>query len=307
MNSDSPIRPTIVTRAISFALFASLLGLWEFTVRYFNVPAFVIPKPSSILIALYNGLSSGLYLWHMGITLAEVIAGFVIGSSIGFLLGVGVATNRYFEYFIYPYAIVLQSLPKVALAPLIVLWFGLGITSKIIAAALICFFAVMVNTVAGLRSVDQDRVDLVRSLDGSNFQVFWMLRLPAALPFIMAGLEIALTFALIGAVVAEFIGAENGLGMLVQSMNFSMDVAGSFSVLVVLAAVGLTLNQLVALLRKKLIYWERRQDTTAPEPAEDVGCSQYRRPDAIWRDVLINRRWTDGCRFEVTYDPKRRS
>jgi NitT/TauT family transport system permease protein len=268
MNSDSPIRPTLLNRSISVALFFILLGLWEFTVRYFNVPAFVIPKPSSVVIALYNGLASGLYLWHMGITLAEVLAGFAIGSSIGFLLGVGIATNRYVEYFVYPYAIVLQSLPKVALAPLIVLWFGLGITSKVIAAALICFFAVMVNTVAGLRSVDQDRVDLVRSLDGSNFQVFWMLRLPAALPFIMAGLEIALTFALIGAVVAEFIGAENGLGMLVQSMNFSMDVAGSFSVLVVLAVVGLVLNQLVAQIRKRLIYWERRPDTTAPEPED---------------------------------------
>lgn len=268
MNSDSPIRPTLLNRAISVALFFILLGLWEFTVRYFNVPAFVIPKPSSVVIALYNGLTSGLYFWHMGITLAEVVAGFAIGSSIGFLLGVGIATNRYVEYFVYPYAIVLQSLPKVALAPLIVLWFGLGITSKVIAAALICFFAVMVNTVAGLRSVDQDRVDLVRSLDGSNFQVFWMLRLPAALPFIMAGLEIALTFALIGAVVAEFIGAENGLGMLVQSMNFSMDVAGSFSVLVVLAVVGLVLNQVVALIRRRLIYWERRPDTTAPEPED---------------------------------------
>lgn len=268
MNSDSPIRPTLLTRAISFALFFALLGLWEFVVRYFNVPAFVIPKPSSVVIALYNGLASGLYLWHMGITLAEVLAGFAIGSGIGFLLGVGIATNRYVEYFVYPYAIVLQSLPKVALAPLIVLWFGLGITSKVIAAALICFFAVMVNTIAGLRSVDQDRVDLVRSLDGSNFQVFWMLRLPAALPFIMAGLEIALTFALIGAVVAEFIGAENGLGMLVQSMNFSMDVAGSFSVLVVLAVVGLVLNYLVAQIRKRLIYWERRPDATAAEPED---------------------------------------
>ena len=268
MNSDSPIRPTLLNRAISLVLFIALLGLWEFVVRYFNVPAFVIPKPSSVVVALYNGLASGLYLWHMGITLAEVIAGFVIGSGIGFLLGVGIATNRYIEYFVYPYAIVLQSLPKVALAPLIVLWFGLGITSKVIAAALICFFAVMVNTIAGLRSVDQDRVDLVRSLDGSNFQVFWMLRLPAALPVIMAGLEIALTFALIGAVVAEFIGAENGLGMLVQSMNFSMDVAGSFSVLVVLAVVGLALNQLVVLLRKRLIYWERRPDAAAPEPED---------------------------------------
>jgi NitT/TauT family transport system permease protein len=270
MKDDSPIKPTIMTRSLSLGLFLVLLALWEFVVRYLNVPAFIIPKPSSVLVSLYNGVSSGLYFWHMVVTLTEVILGFLIGSSIGFVLGVGIATNRYFAYFIYPYAIVLQSLPKVALAPLIVLWFGLGITSKVIAAALICFFAVMVNTVAGLRSVDQERIDLIRALDGSDFQVFWMLRLPAALPFIMAALEIALTFALIGSVVAEFLGAESGLGMLVQSMNFSMDVAGSFSVLVVLAAVGLTLNQLINLLRKKLIFWERRQDSASAEPLEDA-------------------------------------
>jgi len=152
----------------------------------------------------------------------------------------------------------------VALAPLIVLWFGLGITSKIVAAALICFFAVMVNTVAGLKSVDQDRVDLVRSLGGTRYQVFYMLRLPAALPFVFAGLEIALTFALLGAIVAEFLGAEQGLGMLMQSMNFSMDVAGSFSVLVVLAALGLTLNWIISVSRRRLIYWESN-DTEVTE------------------------------------------
>jgi NitT/TauT family transport system permease protein len=270
MKDDSPIRPTFATRSLSLALFLALLGIWELTVRYLNVPAFIIPKPSSVLLSLYTGISNGLYFWHTFITLTEVILGFLIGAGAGFLIGVGIAINRYFSYFIYPYAIVLQSLPKVALAPLIVLWFGLGITSKVIAAALICFFAVMVNTVAGLRSVDQERIDLIRALDGSEFQVFWMLRLPAALPFIMAGLEIALTFALIGSVVAEFLGAESGLGMLIQSMNFSMDVAGSFSVLVVLAIVGLSLNQLIALLRKKLIYWERRQDASAAEPLESA-------------------------------------
>ena len=270
MRDDSPIRPTVATRSLSLALFLALLAIWEFAVRYLNLPAFIVPKPSSVLLSLYNGISSGLYFWHTLITLTEVVLGFLIGAGVGFCVGVGIATNRYFSYFIYPYAIVLQSLPKVALAPLIVLWFGLGITSKVIAAALICFFAVMVNTVAGLRSVDQERVDLIRALDGSEFQVFWMLRLPAALPFIMAGLEIALTFALIGSVVAEFLGAENGLGMLIQSMNFSMDVAGSFSVLVVLAIVGLSLNQLISLVRKKLIYWERRQDASVAEPLESA-------------------------------------
>jgi NitT/TauT family transport system permease protein len=268
MEEDQILKATFGNRFVSLALFVALIAAWEATIRYFEVPAFVIPAPSAVIFALGNGLASGLYLNHTLITLVEVITGFAIGSAIGFTLGVGIATNRYLAYFLYPYVIVLQSLPKVALAPLIVLWFGLGITSKIIAAALICFFAVMVNTIAGLKAVDQDRVDLVRSLGGTRYQVFYMLRLPAALPFVLAGLEIALTFALIGAIVAEFLGAEQGLGMLMQSMNFSMDVAGSFSVLVLMAALGLSLNKLVAMIRQRLIYWENRAELVEPSEGE---------------------------------------
>ncbi|WP_407525920.1 ABC transporter permease [Methylobacterium oryzisoli] len=266
MTGNEPLRPTLRRRATSLALFLALMAAWEAAIRLLKVPAFVLPAPSAILSALGNGLSSGLYLKHLGVTFAEVVAGFALGSGLGFLLGVAIATNRYVAYFLYPYIVVVQSLPKVAIAPLIVLWFGLGIMSKIVSAALICFFAVMVNTVAGLRAVDEDRVDLMRSLDASNGQIFRMLRLPAALPFIMAGLEIALTFALIGAIVAEFLGAESGLGMLMQSMNFSMDVAGSFSVLVVLAVLGLSLNQLIGFVRRRLIYWERSPPRAAEAP-----------------------------------------
>src|SRR5438105_4552644 len=138
-----------------------------------------------------------------------------------------------------------QAMPKVALAPLIIIWFGLGLTSKVVNAALVAFFPLMVNTIVGLRSADEDRVNLMRSLAASEAQVFWMLRLPNALPFIMAGLEISMIFALIGAIVAEFIGAQAGLGMLISSMNFTMDVAGQFSVLLVLSIVGLLLNRCI--------------------------------------------------------------
>lgn len=258
MSDAPPIRTTPKTIAASLLLCVLLFGAWEAAVRLLQVPAFVLPAPSAMFTVLYKGIVSGLYLEHLGVTLFEIVCGFVIGSSIGFLLGVGIATNRYLAFFLYPYVIVLQSLPKIAIAPLIVLWFGLGITSKIVAAALICFFAVMVNTAAGLRAVEQDRVDLIRSLGGTDMQVFWMLRLPSALPYVMAGLEIALTFAVIGVIVAEFLGAERGLGMLMQSMNFTMDVAGSFSVLVVLAALGLVLNRMIVFARRRLIYWERR-------------------------------------------------
>ena len=164
--------------------------------------------------------------------------------------------NRYVDYFLYPYIVMFQSLPKVALAPLIVIWFGLGLSSKVINAALIAFFPLLVNTMVGLRSADEDRISLMRSLAANERQIFWMLRLPNALPFVMAGLDIAMIFALIGAIVAEFVGATSGLGMLIQSMNFTMDVSGQFSVLLILSVVGLLLNRAILLVRRRVLFWD---------------------------------------------------
>jgi NitT/TauT family transport system permease protein len=131
----------------------------------------------------------------------------------------------------------------------------------VINASLVCFFPLMVNTIAGLRAADEDRISLMRSLAATNAQIFWMLRLPGALPSIFAGLEIAMIFALIGAIVAEFVGAQAGLGMLIQSMNFSMDVAGQFSVLFILSLIGLALNTIVAAVRRRVVFWDQpRQD-----------------------------------------------
>jgi NitT/TauT family transport system permease protein len=154
-----------------------------------------------------------------------------------------------------------QAMPKVALAPLIIVWFGLGLTSKVINAALVAFFPLMVNTIVGLRSADEDRVNLMKSLAATRTQIFWMLQLPNALPYIFAGLEIAMIFALIGAIVAEFVGAQSGLGMLIQSMNFTMDVAGQFSVLLILSMVGLLLNMIVTETRRRVLFWDPSQKT----------------------------------------------
>ena len=166
------------------------------------------------------------------------------------------ALSRPVEFFLYPYIVMFQSLPKVALAPLIVVWFGLGLTSKVINAALIAFFPLLVNTMVGLRSADEERVSLMRSLAASERQIFWMLRLPNSLPFVMAGLDVAMIFALIGAIVAEFVGAQKGLGMLIQSMNFNMDVSGQFSILLILSVVGLLLNRGVMMIRKRVLFWD---------------------------------------------------
>ena len=238
-----------------------LVGLWEWAVRHFAVPAYIVPTPSKILFAMYNGLSENLYPGHIGVTVGETLLGFAVGCALAFLLGTLVALSRSVEYFLYPIIVMFQAMPKVALAPLIIVWFGLGLTSKVINAALVAFFPLMVNTIVGLRSADEDRVNLMRSLSASRWQIFRMLQLPNAMPYIFAGLEIAMIFALIGAIVAEFVGAEKGLGMLIQSMNFTMDVAGQFSVLFLLSLLGLILNGAVTLVRRQVLFWDTSRET----------------------------------------------
>jgi len=233
-----------------------LLALWEAAVRLLEIPAFLLPTPSAVGMALYRGTVTGLYQEHIGVTLMETALGFIFGSLGGLLLGTCVALSRRFDYFIYPIVVMFQAMPKVALAPLIIVWFGLGMTSKVVNSALVCFFPLMINTIVGLRSADEDRISLMRSLAATPIQIFTMLRVPNALPYIFAGLEIAMIFALIGAIVGEFVGAQAGLGMLIQSMNFTMDVAGQFSILLILSVVGLVLNMSVTLVRKRLLFWD---------------------------------------------------
>ncbi len=237
-------------------LMLAILAVWEAAARLLHIPAFILPPPTAVAMGLYRGLASGLYVEHVWVTILETLLGFLLGSSAGFVLGTLVALSRRFEYYLYPVIVMFQAMPKVALAPLIIVWFGLDLTSKVINAGLVCFFPLMVNTIVGLRSADEDRISLMRSLAASPAQIFWMLRLPGALPAIFAGLEIAMIFALIGAIVAEFVGAQAGLGMLIQSMNFSMDVAGQFSVLFILSLIGLGLNSIVTAARRRIVFWD---------------------------------------------------
>ena len=259
---------TVRNLALTALLFAATIAAWEAIVRVFQIPIFILPAPTQVGMALYRGLASGVYLDHLKYTLLETLLGFVVGAALGFFLGTAVAMNRYVEFFFYPYIVMFQSLPKVALAPLIVVWFGLGLTSKVINAALVAFFPLLVNTMVGLKSADEDRVSLMRSLAASNRQIFWMLRLPNALPFVMAGLDVAMIFALIGAIVAEFVGAQRGLGMLIQSMNFNMDVSGQFSILIILSLVGLVLNRIIMLIRRRIMFWDPSEKSLI-EPATD--------------------------------------
>jgi NitT/TauT family transport system permease protein len=242
--------------ALAMLLFCATTLAGELIVRAFKVPTYIFPAPSQVAIALWRGFASGVYQKNLLHTVLETLLGFLFGSTLGFLLGTAVAMNRYVEHFFYPYIVMFQSVPKVALAPLIVVWFGLGLKSQVVNAALVASFPVLVNTIAGLKSADEDRMNLMRSLGASKSQIFWMLRVPNALPFVMAGLDVAMVFALIGAIVAEFVGSQAGLGMLIQSMNFNMDVAGQFSVLLILSILGLLLNRCIRLIRQRVLFWD---------------------------------------------------
>ena len=245
--------------ALRLLLIAAVLVVWEAGVVLFAIPQFILPAPSNVFVAFYRGFASALYIDHIWITVTETLMGFVLGTALAFMLGTVIALSRPVEYFLYPFVVMFQAMPKVALAPLIIVWFGLGLTSKVVNAALVAFFPLMVNTIVGLRSAEEDKVNLMRSLAASKTQIFWMLQLPNAMPYIFAGLEIAMIFALIGAIVAEFVGAQAGLGMLIQSMNFTMDVAGQFSVLLLLSLLGLLLNGIVMGVRRRVLFWDASQ------------------------------------------------
>jgi NitT/TauT family transport system permease protein len=232
------------------------------------VPSYVFPAPSEIFKALFAGFAepifsrSGYYM-HITTTAIEALASFVIGSLLGVVAGALIIQFSLLRRIVLPYFIGLQSVPKVALAPLFVVWFGLGISSKIVLGVLLTFFPLMINTAAGLASVERDRLELMQSLKASGWKTFRLVKLPSALPFIFAGLEMAAAYAVLGAVVGEFVGGTSGLGVLILNRNAVLDVAGSLAALIILALMGVGLQRAVAAVRARVLFWAPSQDTLA--------------------------------------------
>jgi len=233
------------------ALFVALVLLWEGIIRYFEVPIYIMPAPSNIAQALINVsfLDNALY------TLAEALSGFLLAALCGIVLGGLIAQFPLLEKTLYPYLIAIQTTPKVAVAPLFIMWFGFGMTSKVIIAATIAFFPILVNVISGLRSTDPARLELMRSLRATRWQIFTMVRLPSALPMIFAGLNIAIIFSILGAIVGEFLGSRKGLGNAIMQMNVNLATAGMFATLFVLSAIGVSLHVLMSYLQRKALFW----------------------------------------------------
>ena len=250
-------RPELILAPV---LLVVILVLWEWGVPYFEIPNYVLPTPSAIATALWRGLDAapfdrGGYWLHTGVTVTEVLLGFFIGSGVGLLLGIVISQFRILEATLRIYLVAIQSLPKIALAPIIVLWFGFGLTSKVVITCLLTFFPLLVNSMAGFKAVDTDRLELMRALGANPWQIFWKVRLPSAMPYIFAGLDMAAVFAVVGAVVGEFVGAQSGLGTLILSMNAQMDISGTFSVFIILALVGLIIHKALRMVERRVLFW----------------------------------------------------
>ena len=233
------MKPVLQSRLLPAALLIVLLTAWELAVRQAGLSALVLPAPSAVARALWTTLASG-YLWpHIGATVAEMLLGLALGGLAGLAMGIALAESAALERMLKPYVIVSQVVPKLALAPLFVLWFGFGLAPTVVMTALICFFPLMENTLTSLRQVDPDRVQLFRMLGASRGQTLLRLKLPAGLPGILAGLRVALVLALVGAVVGEFIGASRGLGAVIIAAQGMMDTPLMFAALAAIAAIGI--------------------------------------------------------------------
>ena len=249
------------TSLLSLILFIALLIIWEILVKTTGVSALVFPAPTAVLMVLWEGLTVG-FLWpHIWVTSAETLIGFALGCIIGFMAGVILGEIKFLRKLLWPYVLASQVVPKLALGPIFIVWFGFGMTSTIVITALICFFPLLENTMTGLQSVSPDKRDLFRMLGASRWQTLIRLNIPSGLPVIMAGVRVAIVLALVGAVVGEFIGGSSGLGASVITAQGMMDSTLMFALFIVITALGLLFYQLTVLVEKCFLSgWMKGQD-----------------------------------------------
>ncbi len=238
-----------------------ILAIWAFFTRPgAGLPSYLLPPPQAVFVSLYNGLMDGSYWPHIRFTLLSTLTGYAIGSVLAVVVGVMIAESATFEKFVFPFIVAVQSMPKVALAPLILVWFGFGIASKIVLVALICFFPLLVNTIVGIRRADPELVEMCRSFNRSRTFIFFNVKLPSAASSIFAGLQIGIVLALIGAVVGEFIASEQGLGYLIGSATVNMSVSTMFAGVLILAVIGMVGSSIMRFIQRRAVFWEGARD-----------------------------------------------
>jgi len=232
------------------------LIIWHLVSRLLGLPPFILPGPILVWQRFLQSLSDGQLLYHSLATLLEVLAGLFLGGLAATVLGYFLSKFASLEKLLTPYLVASQSIPIVAIAPLLVIWFGAGISSKILICSLIVFFPILINTVVGLREVPQDLSDLMKSLRANRLQTFWKLEVPASLPVYLGGVRVGATLSVIGAVVGELVGADRGLGFLINVGRGQYDTALVFVSVISLVVMAMVLYGLVLILENRFLAWQ---------------------------------------------------
>ncbi len=253
--ADGPgrLRAAVEEWLPALAIFVAILIAWQVIDIALNVPPYILPSPAEILAVIQT--RSLQLLRELGWTMVEAFGGFILGSGLAFLTATVFVHVRVVERSIYPWAVVLQTVPIVAIAPLLTIWFGFGLAPKMIIAAVICFFPMLVNSTRGLRSISPQALELMRILSASRRDIFLRLRLPSSLPYVFSGLKVASTLSVIGAIVAEFTGADRGIGYLVVAASYRIDTRLMFAGIAYSSAAGILFFNFVSGMEKLLLRW----------------------------------------------------
>jgi NitT/TauT family transport system permease protein len=232
---------------------AMILALWAIACAVFRIPEVVLPAPDRVFVAFVD--SADMILREGWVTLLETVLGFALAMLVGLPLAVAIANSRPLNLMFYPLLVALQSVPKVALAPIILVWLGTGLGSKLAIVWLVAFFPIIIDTAAGLRSTPRELVQLARSLKASPWQMFYKVQFPAALPFVLTGAKVAITLAVIGAVIGEFMGSSSGLGYLLLSATSQLNTPLAFAALFALSILGLAVYAAVEIVEVLIARW----------------------------------------------------
>lgn len=243
------------------AIFIVLVALWYWIVAAEIVHRVILPPPGDVAGAFFTTFTEAFFYEHLWVTLQEVLIGFAVGVILGFSLGAILGTSAFVREMTYPYIVAFQGLPKIVLAPIFITAFGFGMMSKVMMAVAISFFPLLINTMSGLMTVDADSIQLMRSLTASKRDIFWKLSVKHALPSIFAGVKTSLTLALVGAIVGEFVGARAGLGFLLASYSYQLQVDRVWAITLVLAIIGIVLFLFIEWADKKVVFWAKRGAT----------------------------------------------
>lgn len=250
----------IVVRLRPLILLALVFVAWEAAVVVLNIPRIKLPRPSSIFDFMVG--NAPYLLHHTGLTVYEAVLGFLLAVAVSIPISIGIVFSKHIEVTVFPLVVVIQVLPKIALVPVFIVWFGTGVSMKVIIVFFLSFFPLVINTVLGLRDVDPDLVNIARSLGASTRQIFTKIRIPHSVPYLFTGMRIAIVLSVVGAIIAEFVAGMTGIGWLIIDGKAMFNTPQIFAALFSAAIVGLVLFRIVVLVEGKLMPWRKREEAT---------------------------------------------